>query len=321
MDTSNPLDAWGSGHKADELFEKAFEAILSDRNVSLGLYVQDWRQDYYLHLMHEKVIFKSGDIVTVHFSEIIGDNHNISFNHVQGAKQLSIGDEIRIDFNGVRFQVIEISGDCCRAKVITGGTIGSNKAVTTSKVIDLPAITEKDMAAMQIGKKMGVRHFALSFSDSASDVIRLRNLAGPEAIIISKIESRKGLMNLDEIIKESDEILIDRGDLSREVQIEKIPFLQRNIIAHAKALETSVYVATNLLESMIDFNEPNRAEVNDIISTLLMGADGLVLAGETAVGEYPVECVHMIRRLIHQYNQWTPNSRIDDILNTLPLKI
>jgi pyruvate kinase len=270
------------------------------------------------YMKHEKVLFKSGDTITIHFSEVVGDNHNISLNHVHGAKQLSVGDEIRIDFHGVSVQVVEITGDCCYAKVITGGTIGSNKAVTIKKNIDLPAITEKDLAAIQIGNKMGVRHFALSFSNSGSDVKRFRDLVGAEATIISKIESRKGLMNLDDIIKESDEILIDRGDLSKEVRIEKIPFIQRNVVAHAKAHSTPVHVATNLLESMIGFNQPNRAEVNDIISTLIMGADGLVLAGETAVGKFPVECVQMIRKLIHQYNQWTPNSRIEDILNSLP---
>ena len=166
--------------------------------------------------------------------------------------------------------------------------------------------------------KLGIDNVALSFANRAEDVNELRTIVGENISIISKIESRKGLMNLDDIIKESDEILIARGDLSKEVRIEKIPFIQRNVIAHAKALSTPVHVATNLLESMIGFNQPNRAEVNDIISTLLMGADGLVLAGETAVGEFPVECVQMIRKLIDQYNQWTPNSGIEDILNSLP---
>ena len=268
------------------------------------------------YMEQEKTLFKSGEKVTIHFSKIVGDSHNISLNNVNGAQQLNVGDEIRIDFNGVMIKVLETSRDNCLAKVITGGNVGSNKAVSISKIMDLPAITEKDKAAIQIGKKMGVRNFALSFSGSSSDVKNFRDLTGPDAVIISKIESLKGLSNLDEIIKESDEILIDRGDLSREVRIEKIPFLQRNIIAHAKALSTPVHVATNLLESMIDFDEPNRAEVNDIISTLVMGSDGLVLAAETAVGKFPVECVRMIRRLIQQYNHWTPNSGIHDILNS-----
>ena len=268
------------------------------------------------YMEQEKVLFKSGEKVTVHFSDIVGDKNNISLNNVNGAQQLSVGDEIRIDFNGVMIKVVETSSNQCLTKVINGGNVGSNKAVSINKIINLPSITEKDKLAIQIGKEMGVRNFALSFSGSQNDVKSFRNLTGPEALIISKIESLKGLSNLDEIIKESDEILIDRGDLSREVRIEKIPFLQRNIIAHAKSLDTPVHVATNLLESMISYYEPNRAEVNDIVSTLIMGSDGLVLAAETAVGKFPVECVCMIRRLIQQYNHWTPNSEICDILNS-----
>jgi len=272
------------------------------------------------YMKEGKVLFNSGEKVRIHYSEIIGDSNNISFNNTYGTQQISVDDEIRIDFNGVKLKVFETGSDNCFAKVITGGYVGSNKAVSINKKIDLPSITEKDKLAIQIGREMGVRNYALSFSGSLNDVENFRTLAGPDNVIISKIESLNGLNNLDEIIKASDQILIDRGDLSREVRIEKIPFLQRNIIAHAKALGTPVHVATNLLESMIDFNEPNRAEVNDIISTLVMGTDGLVLAAETAVGEFPVECVCMIRRLIQQYNNWTPNSGIFDILNSLPIE-
>jgi len=270
------------------------------------------------YMEYENVLFKSGEKITIHFSEVIGNSKNISLNHVYGTKQLCVGDQICIDFKGVVIQVVEVRNDCIIAKVITGGPVGSNKAVNVNKKIDLPAITEKDKIAINIAKKMGVSNFALSFSSSMKDVNDFRKLSGPNMKIISKIESLKGLMNLDEVIKASDEILIDRGDLSREVEIEKIPFLQRNIVAHAKSLNKPVYVATNLLESMISFNEPNRAEVNDIISTLQMGADGLVLAAETAVGEYPIESVKMIRRLIQQYNRWTPNSRIENILEKQP---
>ena len=268
------------------------------------------------YMEKEKVYFKTGEKVNIHFSEIVGDSNNISLNNDYGVKQLRVNDEIKIDFNGVMIKVVKTSSDNCLAKVITGGNVGSNKAISINKPIDLSAITEKDKVAIRIGKEMGVRNFALSFSGSLEDVKNFRVLTGPDANIISKIESLKGLSNLDQIIEESDEILIDRGDLSREVKIEKIPFLQRNIIDHAKALDTPVNVATNLLESMIFFNEPNRAEVNDIISTLIMGADGLVLAAETAIGKFPVECVCMMRKLIQQYNHWTPNSSIDDILNS-----
>ena len=111
-----------------------------------------------------------------------------------------------------------------------------------------------------------------------------------------------------------DQILIDRGDLSREVSIEKIPFIQRRIISYAKSKDTPVYVATNLLESMIKSASPTRAEANDVASTLLMGASGLVLAAETAIGDYPVGAVDMINLITKQYNRWTTESSFNDII-------
>ena len=126
----------------------------------------------------------------------------------------------------------------------------------------------------------------------------MRKLIGNNSKLIAKIESIKGILNLDEILSEANEILIDRGDLSREVPIQKIPFLQRKIISHAKSKGIPVFVATNLLESMVNSKNPTRAEVNDVASTYLMGADGFVLAAETAIGKYPVEAVVMINSLI-----------------------
>jgi pyruvate kinase len=162
---------------------------------------------------------------------------------------------------------------------------------------------------------MGVRHFALSFANSREDVDCMRSLIGSDAVLISKVESADGVINLGGILESSDEILIDRGDLSRQVRLEKIPFLQRRIISMARAKGTPVHVATNLLESMTTDCQPNRAEVNDVVSTLLMGANGLVLAAETAIGAYPADAVAMVSRLIDQYRRWTPNSSIADILH------
>ncbi|MBW2599876.1 MAG: hypothetical protein JRC60_07360, partial [Deltaproteobacteria bacterium] len=131
----------------------------------------------------------------------------------------------------------------------------------------------------------------------------------------SKVESMAGLLNLEEIIDASDAILIDRGDLSRQVPIEKIPFFQRRIVSLARSREKKVFVATNLLESMVKTRQPTRAEVNDVISALDMGANGLVLAAETATGNYPVECVEMISKLINQFENWTPNTSIAELLS------
>jgi pyruvate kinase len=169
--------------------------------------------------------------------------------------------------------------------------------------IELPAITVKDRKAIEIGREMGVDHFALSFANRPEDVQEMRELIGPAATLISKIESRHGILNLVEIARLSDAILIDRGDLSRQVELEQIPGQQKDIIGRAKAIGRPVYVATNLLESMVHSTVPTLAEINDIYNTLADGVDGLVLAAETAVGKFPVGCVEMVIKVIVEFER------------------
>ena len=262
------------------------------------------------------VVFSTGAQVRIAYESIEGSEHSISFTPYDCARQFQIGDEIRIDFGGTMIRVTDLRSDHCLAKVVHGGPVGSNKASDTDRELDLISITEKDIGAIKIGRRMGIKNFALSFANCADDVKAMRDLCGPEARLISKIESRAGLKNLQEIISETDEILIDRGDLSRQVPLEKIPFLQRGIISAAKAKNTPVFVATNLLETMIHTHLPTRAELNDVVSTLLMGADGVVLAAETAIGRYPVEAVKMIRILAEEVDKWSSFATIDEILNS-----
>jgi pyruvate kinase len=214
--------------------------------------------------------------------------------------ELRVGDLITVDFDSAVLQVIA-TGAVCQARVMCGGVVGSNKAVSVDCAVTLRPLTELDEAALVLGRARGLSHVALSFTNRRSDVALARELAGPGAEIISKVETRLALQNLDEILEAADAILIDRGDLSREVPLERIPLVQKDIIARANAARVPVYVATNLLESMITGVRPTRAEVNDVVNTLLDGADGLVLAAETAIGRNPVGCVSMIRSLIGQY--------------------
>jgi len=265
-------------------------------------------------MISERVFFKEGDSVKIHHNYVLGDDKNISFTPDTVSRKIKVGDKIKVDFNSVCFCVTKDNKSHLLAVVEKSGYVGSNKASDIDSDIYLDAITKKDKSAFIIGLGLGIKHFSLSFTNRAQDVIDLRKIIGNEAIIISKIESIKGVLNLNEILPIVDQILIDRGDLSREVDIAKIPFLQRKIISSSQSFNTPVYVATNLLESMIKSNSPTRAEVNDIASTLLMGATGLVLAAETAIGEYPVDSVKMAKSLIKQFEKWTPESSSNDII-------
>ena len=263
----------------------------------------------------EAVDFKEGDEVCIHFEPVVGDANNISFSPDGIGRQFVVGDEISIDFDHVQLRVTDTSTDGAVAIVISGGKVGSNKAADVPRDLEFDPLTSKDREAIRIGLDLGIRHFALSFANTPEDVDKMRTLCGPDANIICKIESPNGLTNLSGIVDRADEILIDRGDLSRKVLIEKVPFLQRRIISFARSRKTPVFVATNLLESMVTRKAPTRAEVNDVVSTLLMGADGLVLAAETAIGDFPVEAVTMIRNLINESEAWTPDTSLLEILD------
>jgi len=252
-------------------------------------------------LVDKEVVVKENGIIFVHRHSVPGDAFNFNFYPKCVFDELMLGDFISIDFNSVLVQVISIEKDKIALRVLNGGKIGQNKAVSVERDIPLPVLTEKDRAAMKIGAQMGIRHVALSFANRASDVAEIRAVCPENAFVISKIETRSGLVNLDAIARASDALLIDRGDLSRQEPIERIPRLQKTIIRRCKMAGKKVYVATNLLESMVTSNKPTRAEVNDVYNTLLDGADGLVLAAETAIGKNPIGCASMIVKLIHEF--------------------
>jgi len=239
--------------------------------------------------------------VYAHYRRVPADSKNFNFYPLEITKLLETGDFISIDFNSVLVQVINKNSECVSMRVLRGGLVGQNKAVTVERDIPMSPLTDKDLAALKLGREMGLSYFALSFASRGKDVIKLRRLVGKDTFIISKIESRIGLKNLEDIGLHSDALLIDRGDLSRQVPIELLPQVQKCVIRRAKSIKRRVYVATNLLESMVSMPTPTRAEINDIYNTLSDGADGLVLAAETAIGKYPIQCMCMVRKVMGAY--------------------
>jgi len=233
-----------------------------------------------------------------------GDESRFNLYPASVIDELAVGDIVRVD-SDVLVQVVDGLGrDGVRARVLNGGEIGQNRAVTVlGREIEMPPLTDKDRRCLDIGREAGVRHVALSFAHRAADVEEIRALAGEDATVISKIECRSGLENLPEITAASDALLLDRGDLSREVDLEKMPLVQKDVIRYANDRLVDVYVATNLMESMVAAPAPTRAEVNDVFNTLLDGADGLVLAGETAIGAHPVGAALMVRRIAEEYEE------------------
>jgi pyruvate kinase len=225
---------------------------------------------------------------------------------------LQAGSLIGIDFDGALLRVTEVEEASARAVVVSSGKVRSNKAVTVEPQPDLPPLSEKDLAAIEIGARLGITHYALSFASRAEDVMLLRSLAPPGSHVIAKIESRVGVRNMDGIIESADSVLIDRGDLSHEIALEYVPFYQKAIARRANRWNRPVYVATNLLESMVTSNVPTIAEANDIANTLLDGVHGLVLAAETAIGVDPVGSVDVVLRAIHAFEESSDRQLLEE---------
>jgi len=217
--------------------------------------------------------------------------------------KLKLNDTLNIGFEGLKVKIIKKKSESLLARVINQGYLESNKGIhLENRKIKLKCLTEKDNEAIKIGKLNNINNFALSFTNSLKDVKYFNELTGSNSNNIFKIETRQSIKEFKEIIKEGDNFLIDRGDLSKDISVYKIPETQRKLIKIKNQYKNKkIFIATNLLESMILNEYPTRAEANDIYSCIEMGADGLVLAAETAIGKNPIECIKFIKEMINQF--------------------
>lgn len=268
-----------------------------------------------------ELFYEEGAEIKIHKKEIKMDGKNIYLNPVTALDSLSEGDLVFIDFNSLVLKIADktplANKGYVTARVIIGGKTGGRKAVYVDGLsFNLPAFSKKDRKAISLAKKHGLRHFTLSFMSCADDVREFKQLY-PNAIVYSKIESKEGLKHFVEIAKASNGILIDRGDLSHQIPLERIPLTQKYIIKTCNDLKKEIFVATNTLEQMSFSLKPNRAEVNDIINTILDGATGIALTKEVAVGNYPVETVNMLKTLISQVSFINAASNRKDVLDRI----
>jgi pyruvate kinase len=262
--------------------------------------------------MADEIRLERGGQVVLTSEAVLGTSDRFTLRPAAAIGQLGFGSVLSIDFDGAAVTITDVRDGSATAEVTAGGRVKSNRAVTVRPEPGLPALSEKDLAAIAVGARTGITHYALSFAGAAADVDRLRSLAPLGAHIIAKIESRSGLRRMDEIIPASDSVLVDRGDLSRQVPIERVPYWQKAIVRRCNRWNRRVYVATNLLESMVASATPTVAEANDIANTLLDGVHGLVLAAETAVGVDPVGVAAMTRRMIVAFESATGTEAFAD---------
>jgi pyruvate kinase len=241
----------------------------------------------------QKKTLCKGEILEVGFTD-----EEVSFNH-NFYDTVAVGDIILIDNGKVRTIVAEKCEEKLRLLVLNGGNIEDGKGVNLPKKhLAVSTLTEKDIELVNFAKKHDIEYIALSFTRCAGDVEDLSKRYGGG--IIAKIENHEGVHNLDEILEAANGIMVARGDLGVEIEPEKVPLVQKDIIKRCNQRGKLVVTATEMLESMVHQAQPTRAEVSDVANAILDGSDAVMLSGETAIGEYPVEAVEMMSRIAHQ---------------------
>lgn len=250
----------------------------------------------------KKVTIKEGQTFTFVHDDIIGDNTKSTISYKDLYKDVKIGSTILVDDGALEFEVTEINNKdiICVAK--NTGELGSRKTMNIPGVeLELPALSEKDIADITKGIEAGFDYIFASFIRRKDDVLQIRKLldknGGKDIGIISKIESQEGLDNFDEILEVSDGIMVARGDMGVEIPMEEVPIMQKELIKTCIKAGKPVITATQMLESMITNPRPTRAEVSDVANAVYDLTDCIMLSGECAMGKYPVECVKDMDRI------------------------
>ena len=249
-----------------------------------------------------EIELREGDIFTLVNEDILGDQTRVSITYKNLYNEVNIGTQILINDGLIKIEVVEIQGTDIICKVIDGGPLTNTKSINIPGMpINLPSPTEKDIEDIKFGIKAGFDYIAASFVRTPEDVLNIRKILeennGEHIKIISKIENRQGIDNFDKILEVSDGIMVARGDLGVEIPMEEVPIRQKEFIAKCNKAGKPVVIATQMLESMIHNPRPTRAEVSDVANAVYDMASCVMLSGESAMGEYPVECVETMVKI------------------------
>ena len=246
-------------------------------------------------LENDKIELIEGNTIKVVKGHITGNQNEFSVNHPEALNSINVGDSILLENGLMKIEVIEKTNDYLNCKIINGGILGNKKSLSVPGVnLSIPFMSEQDRKDIEFACDNEGDFLAASFVTCKNDVLEIKEIIknkNSNMKIIAKIESEEGIKNIEDILEEVDGIMVARGDLGTECPMEKIPFYQKYLIERARAHAKNVIVATEMLESMKNSSRPTRAEITDVTQAVLDGTDAVMLSGETAVGEYPVETV------------------------------
>ena len=264
-------------------------------------------------LKEEEIELKKGNELVLTTNNIIGDEQRISVDYKGLPKDVKEGDKILMNDGLVALEVISTTNDEIKTKVLNSGVITHHRGLNVPGVeLKIPPFTEKDVRDLKFAAEMKPDYIAQSFVRKAEDVLEARNILKesgmPDARMISKIETKQALENLDEILNVSDGAMVARGDLGVEIDPEELPVVQKRIIRECNARAIPVITATQMLESMVNNPRPTRAEITDVANAVLDGTDAVMLSEETAMGKYPIEAVEFMGKVTKKAEEYLETS-------------
>ncbi len=270
-------------------------------------------------IIDEPFFVHMGDRFKICLGDEIGNSERIFMKYPDIFKSLNKGNIIYLADGTIKLKVVEKYSDFLTVEVMVGGMISSRKGLNFPNLkINIPALTETDIEHLKFGIECGFDLVALSFVKEKEDVIRAKeiiNSKGSDIPVFAKIEKNEAIENIDSIIKHSDGIMIARGDMGIEIEMEKVPTLQKMLIKKANDAAIPVITATQMLISMIERSRPSRAEVSDVANAVLDGTDAVMLSDETTIGKYPVEAVKVMAKIIEEtekiYNYYKLTDKSD----------
>src|SRR5258705_854176 len=250
------------------------------------------------------VLLRSGQKFTITTAKILGDSTRVNTTFLPLPKEVHRGDRILLSDGLIELRVESVRLKDVNCRVVNGGALGEHKGINLPGVkLRVPALTPKDKADLKFALAQGADYIAVSFVRRPEDVLlakRLIRRAGKETPVIAKLEKPEAIENLEGILRVSDGVMVARGDLGVEMNPERVPVVQKNIIARAREFRRPGITATQMLESMTENPRPTRAEASDVANAIFDGSDAVMRSAETASGKYPVEAVSMMARIIEE---------------------
>jgi pyruvate kinase len=250
------------------------------------------------------VMLRTGQDFAITTRKILGDSTRVSTIFLPLPREVRRGDRILLSDGLIELRVESVRLKDVNCRVVNGGALGEHKGINLPGVkLRVPALTPKDKADLQFALAHGVDYIAVSFVRRPEDVLLAKSLirrARKETPVIAKLEKPEAIENLEGILRVSDGVMVARGDLGVEMNPERVPVVQKNIIARAREFRRPVITATQMLESMTENPRPTRAEASDVANAIFDGSDAVMLSAETASGKYPVEAVSMMARIIEE---------------------